>query len=138
MEKITRGGKRIGAGRKPTGKKKSTVTLYVEREVVFKFGSLDKLKVGLYQYMADFGKQTDSKPQEAAKTVNAPIEPSFKAAPYLAPANAFVSIPVLMAKYFQRKRECETKEEWYSLLAEIENDEHLNSKQKQLLKTTQQ
>jgi len=138
MKEITRGGKREGAGRKATGKKKITVNIYVDREYVFKFGNIEKMKSSLYQYIADFGKQPDSKPQPAQETKVTPVEPPFQPYQQKMPANGFISVPVLMAKYFQRKKDCLSEEEWHSLLIEIENDAHISSKQKQLLKNQNQ
>ena len=48
MDKLKHGGKRTGAGRKPSPDKKQTVVLYVETSRVNEAGGMDKLKEFLY------------------------------------------------------------------------------------------
>ncbi|MEO7044701.1 MAG: hypothetical protein ABI091_05290 [Ferruginibacter sp.] len=45
---IKKGGKRLGAGRKPFGKKKDPITAYVEKEVILEFGDKDKARDFIY------------------------------------------------------------------------------------------
>ena len=48
MDKLKHGGKRPGAGRKPSPDKKQTVVLYIESSKVEKAGGIDKIKEFLY------------------------------------------------------------------------------------------
>lgn len=78
MEEIKRGGKRDGAGRKPSGVEKETVSIFVEKGKIWKFGTKEKLKKELYGFIETFGQQTniqdltkstiEIKPQETPKT----------------------------------------------------------------------
>lgn len=78
MTEEKRGGKREGAGRKPTGTNKVPITLYVEDKAIWPFGNKDKLKTKLYDFISsngavamvqDLTKATiEIKPQEPPKT----------------------------------------------------------------------
>ena len=50
-----KGGKRLGAGRKPVLNKKKQVTLYVENNKILPFGGEDKMKDHLYGVIDGFG-----------------------------------------------------------------------------------
>lgn len=54
MEEKKKGGKRMGAGRKPTSNPKITIPLYVERSNVLKFGSPEKLKEKIYGFIVEY------------------------------------------------------------------------------------
>lgn len=58
-----------------------------------------------------------------------PVNPT-----YFNPAD----LPVLMEKYFERKRECQDATDWKSLSDEIDNDTRLNKQARIILKTTNQ
>ena len=51
MKKETRGGKRTGAGRKPSPDKKLTVSLYIETSKIEKAGGMEKMKERLYAFL---------------------------------------------------------------------------------------
>ena len=54
--KTNKGGKRVGAGRKPIGtSKKIPVTLYVEQRSTYSFGNVEKMKEVLYDVIAKGG-----------------------------------------------------------------------------------
>ena len=53
MKKETRGGKRTGAGRKPSTDKKQTVCLYIETSKIEKAGGMEKMKERLYASLTD-------------------------------------------------------------------------------------
>lgn len=66
MDKKKRGGKREGAGRKPSGIVKKTVFLYVDKEDIFKFGNEEKMKFEVYGFIKGFGvvkKMEDKEPK---------------------------------------------------------------------------
>jgi len=48
---IKRGGQRVGAGRKPIAEKKVPITVYVKGGKVLEFGSIEKTKEGIYDYL---------------------------------------------------------------------------------------
>lgn len=75
MEEKKKGGKRIGAGRKPTSNPKVQVTLYVPTTDIWKFGNELKMKEGLYAYISNFSKTENVSPmqketQESPQTIN--------------------------------------------------------------------
>lgn len=49
-----------------------------------------------------------------------------------------ISLPELMAKYFEAKRDCQNAQEWQELSKSIDADERLNKQSKIILKTTNQ
>jgi len=51
MEQKKQGGKRLGAGRKPIGDKKTPYTFYVENKKVFPFGGEEKFKQAVYEFI---------------------------------------------------------------------------------------
>jgi hypothetical protein len=55
MEEIKRGGKRLGAGRKPVLSKKKQFSFYVEGVKVIKFGSEEKFKKAVIDFIDGFG-----------------------------------------------------------------------------------
>ncbi len=61
MEENKRGGKREGAGRKSSNNPKETVSIYVEKTAIWKFGNKEKLKLKLYEFINDFGKEPELK-----------------------------------------------------------------------------
>lgn len=48
------------------------------------------------------------------------------------------SLPALMAKYFERKRECDNPNDWNAIVKEIDADPRLNKQARIILKTTNQ
>jgi hypothetical protein len=54
MEQKKLGGKRKGAGRKPVLSKKKQVSLYVEGSKILKFGSEEKMKELIYQFVDNY------------------------------------------------------------------------------------
>jgi len=67
MEEIKRGGKRDGAGRKPSGVQKETISIFVEKGKIWQFGTKDKLKQFLYDSINKFGIQDFTKPTNEIK-----------------------------------------------------------------------
>jgi hypothetical protein len=55
MAEEKRGGKREGAGRKPSGNIKVPITLYVEDKAIWPFGNKEKLKTKLYDFISSMG-----------------------------------------------------------------------------------
>lgn len=53
--KLSKGGKRLGAGRKPVTERKQQVSLYIQPKKFIKFGSEAKMKEKLYEYIDNFG-----------------------------------------------------------------------------------
>lgn len=58
----TKGGKRLGAGRKPVLNKKKQVSLYVEGVKMLKFGGEEKMKEYLYGVIDNFGNDATTPP----------------------------------------------------------------------------
>lgn len=69
MNENNRGGRRLGAGRKPTDNPKEVVTLYVETKAIYPFGNKDKLKGKLYDFISGYGKP-EIKVQDLTKPTN--------------------------------------------------------------------
>jgi hypothetical protein len=55
MEEKKRGGKRLGAGRKSAQSKKKQISIYVEGSKILKFGSEEKMKEAIYEFINKFG-----------------------------------------------------------------------------------
>ena len=51
MKKQTRGGARIGAGRKPVDDPKIQVSLYVEESIIKAMGGIEELRNDCYLYL---------------------------------------------------------------------------------------
>lgn len=51
-EKNSRGGRRKGAGRKPIDNPKQPITLFIPKKDIWVFGSIDKLKNELYEFIS--------------------------------------------------------------------------------------
>jgi len=47
---MNRGGKRNGAGRKPSSDKKQTVVLYIETSIINNLGGIENVKQKLYDF----------------------------------------------------------------------------------------
>lgn len=54
-----RGGKRLGAGRKPVADKKKLIALYVRGEIILRFGSDDKIKDWIYDALEKYKPNTE-------------------------------------------------------------------------------
>ena len=61
-KKITHGGARKGAGRKPAPDPKHTITLYVETSIVNALGGVEELKEECYSFLKNRNKK--NKPQD--------------------------------------------------------------------------
>lgn len=90
MEQTKRGGYRPGSGRKPTGKLKVPITIYVEEKFIYPFGNRDNLKKEAYNFIVGYGKDeptpivapaveikpvTPQKPNPAPLDYGDPFEP---------------------------------------------------------------
>lgn len=80
MEEKKKGGKRTGAGRKPTSNPKITVPLYVERSNILKFGSPEKMRDKIYGFIVGYGDEN----LETKIDYKAPTKESYDA-----PRNSF-------------------------------------------------
>lgn len=67
-----RGGKRVGAGRKPSGVEKKTISLYVAKGSIYKFGSEDKMKEKIYDFISGYGVQDLTKPTNEIRPFEQP------------------------------------------------------------------
>jgi len=128
MEQNKQGGKREGAGRKPTDNPKKAVTIYVAKKKIYPFGNEEKLKGKIYEFIDGFSVAKETPPLslrtelEETRGIVDTVKPlSFKA-------------PKSAAQYLELKRECETADQWKELWEEI-NSSHLSFKEKQILKT---
>lgn len=81
MKEIKKGGKRNGAGRKPTGKKKSPITLYVEDSRIEGMGGLVKAREQIYCFIMGMIALPDDYVKVGTVGIAKPdgtIEPLFK------------------------------------------------------------
>lgn len=59
-EKSNKGGKRKGAGRKPLLNPKQQVSLYIEKNKFYKFGSEERMKEKIYSFVDNYGEEQKS------------------------------------------------------------------------------
>ena len=62
--KKPKGGARLGAGRKPLNNKKEPITIYLENNVIYKFGSAENLKAEINQFALNYQKEGPVKVQD--------------------------------------------------------------------------
>lgn len=79
--KSTKGGKRLGAGRKPLKNPKKQVSLYIEANKFYKFGGEEPMKDKIYQFVDSYGEEK-IRIQDLTSTSN-------EAKPYEQPATNF-------------------------------------------------
>ena len=146
MEEKLHGGKRLGAGRKPATNKKKQVTLYVEAKLIFPFGTEEKMKAKLYEFIREHGnvvvgaapqKQYDAPKLPDNFTHDEPL--SFAKLNQQATTQAQIPLPpqMVMKRYWDEKRELMADQypEW---LSQLYSDQRLTIKQKDLIKNTNQ
>lgn len=130
-EKENRGGKRLGAGRKPSANKKIPVTLYVEKKAIWPFGNEPKMKEKLMEFIDGYAIPIVAAPKEVYDSP--PLKISCdEPLKFSAPQTVFKSFEW----YRIAKKDIEVDEDWQVLKAEIEAAPNLSSKQKTLLTTT--
>jgi len=138
MEENKRGGKRMGAGRKPLADKKKTVSLYVEEKKIWHFGSEQKLKDRLYDFID--GNTIEQPPENI---INDLTKPTNNIKPHEQPKTNFSidttpkpSEPLMTRFEAYRGRILKTTmmREIVPLMREIKND-ILSYKEKQSLET---
>ena len=124
-----RGGKREGAGRKPSGVEKKTISIYVEKGAIYKFGNEDKLKEKLYDFVSGYGVQDLNKPtnvmqpQEQPQT-NFSIDTTSKP---LSPRKP-------MLEWIAEKKALETEDQYEKWLKLLEADDWLTDGQKAVIR----
>ena len=123
MEQTKRGGKRKGSGRKPSPNPKIIITLYVEKKSIWQFGTVEKLKEKLIEFIANSGKQ---EVYDAPKLINPKDEPPKWIEPKKIALKSFQDFMNGMA-------DLEYEEEYKKYGAEIMAANHLSDKQRNLL-----
>lgn len=138
MEEKKKGGKRLGAGRKPlpTMQKRTALTVFPKNEDLVFFGDKKKMAEKVIEFISSYGRnavQPNTAIPEAPKVQvvqDAPL--SFDA--LKSQTNA---VPQNGLKTFEQwqlaKRECETDEDWEKIKAGIKAAPNLSIKQKDLL-----
>lgn len=138
MEENKRGGKRSGAGRKPSGIEKKTISFYIEKGKIYKFGSEDKLKKEVYLFIDGYGRQTNL--QDLNKPTNQ-IQPHEQPQTNYSANNTdsfqirLPKAPKSFLQYQAEKKELENEEQYAIWLSEVDADLFLSTRQKQLLKS---
>lgn len=131
MEQSKRGGKREGAGRKPTGRTKKPYTFYIAPNKTLKFGGDEKFKKYVYDIVENYGETNVSDIQKVFDSP--PIKNYFQDEPKQWQEPKF-KIKRTFENFVTLKRECLVDEDWFKLKEEIENSD-LSRKQKDLLLT---
>ena len=123
MEVIKRGGKRLGAGRKPVADKKILIALYVKGGHVFKFGGENKIKENLYDYIENFNpeKSIPNKSEEVMKPVG-----------FIEKKEQVMS---QFQAYVKELNECENYKQVVAVMEFVNNDNSIHSRDKATLKT---
>jgi RNase adaptor protein for sRNA GlmZ degradation len=127
MELNKRGGKRVGAGRKPVTNRKKVVTLYVPILEIVKFGNEEKFKIAVYEFSRNYG-MSENKPIVAPVVLNDTMLPKTQEKPNLSPV---AGQKVDYWDFFiKKKQECESEEDWREIKTQIENCQFLTQKQR--------
>ena len=136
MEQKNHGGKRRGAGRKSIVDKKQQVVLYVPGKDVMKFGSPDKLKDKLKNFIDEFGGESKISYQPTTKasfdgkkvtpTDDEPLQ-------FEKPKIALKRTP---AHWVELRRECENADDYAKWLEKLEADPFLTAREKKEIKAT--
>lgn len=121
MEKNKRGGKRLGAGRKPIADKKKLVPLYVGEKKIWSFGNEQKLKDQLYSFI-------DGKiiPVPPVPTDDKPLK-------FEKPKIAIKRTP---AHWVELRRDCQNADDYAKWLEDLENDKFLTPREVREIKAT--
>ena len=123
-----RGGKRIGAGRKPIAEKKVAITIYVKGSTILNIGSIETTKEYIYGNLENYS-------ENASVDLNRSISPlisyskSERVDQWQEPKKVLVRS---FEQYNQLKLDCENQEDWSLLSEEIRNSS-LSTKQKSFL-----
>ena len=125
-----RGGKREGAGRKPTGVAKETVSLFVEKGKIYKFGSKDNLKTKLYEFISTYGMQDLNKPTNEIKPFEQP-----KTNYFVDTTPKPVKRPKSVQEWISEKREIIDPEIYQVWFKELNADPYLSQKEKSIIKS---
>jgi uncharacterized iron-regulated protein len=130
---IKRGGKRVGAGRKPIAEKKKAITIYLKGGTVLKFGSEDAIKQKLVEYAETYNEKSDGK-NVATHKLNEVAQRDRPNEDYFSPPKEIKKRVLVRSfeQYVVLKKDCADSEEWAVLADEIRNS-YLTEKQKALL-----
>lgn len=137
MEEKKKGGKRLGAGRKPVLHKKKQVSLYIEPVKFLPFGSEDKMKQHLYSFIDSFSKE-EPKIEYSKAT---PESYNGKKVELTNDEQLIFSKPKIALKrtpahWVELRRECADADEYAQWLDNLENDPYLTAKEKKEIKAT--
>lgn len=136
MELKKHGGKRRGAGRKSVIDKKQQVVLYVPGKDVLKFGSPDKLKDRLKDFIDSFenvGKIEFTKTTDASFDSKRIHPVNDEPLQFEKPKIAIKRTP---AHWVELRRECENADDYASWLEKLEADQFLTAREKREIKAT--
>ena len=132
MEQSKKGGKRVGAGRKPSGIRKKTITFYVEEGKIYKFGNEEKLKKEVYLFIGNYGLQDLSKPTNEIKPHEQPKTN------YFVDTTPKITDPLMVRKSLQQwileKKTIDNEDVYRKWLQELEATDYLTDGQKAVIK----
>lgn len=136
------GGKRRGAGRKPVLSKKKQFSFYVEGSQVIRFGSEEKFKKAVTDFIYGFGKEVNyenpvselnSLPNYSVQNINLPLATSPTPVTYTGPVKPQTDLKSV-AQWVQEKRELVDEEDFIAWEQKLDADTLLTDKQKKLIK----
>lgn len=136
MEENKRGGKRIGSGRKPITNPKVQVTLYVEKNKIWVFGNVDKMKTEIYGFISNFGiVKEKEQPEQTYTAVTARVYPLTTNESYVPKQTSVNRTPY---EWVELKREITEgdNDAYQKWIMELDADTSLTKKEKQLIKLT--
>ena len=141
MEIKKQGGKRNGAGRKPSGNPKIPITIYVPKKDIWLFGNEDKLRSKIYDFVNNYSKGEEPKyeivPRETVVIYDAPKLPNnFQDEPRQWQEPKKQTILRSAEQWHQLKRACESIEEWNEVKQQIMDAPNLSQKQIQIIINT--
>jgi len=124
-EKIQRGGKREGAGRKPSKDPKSGITVFVPRSKILLFGSIEKTKGAILDFL-------EKHPVGENKSKEADL--AIPMAEYAQPKERAAVRLKSVEEWIKEKREIELPELYEDFIDRLNADTTLTTKQKSLIK----
>lgn len=134
---IKKGGKRVGAGRKPLLKKKKPITLYLEGETILHFGGDEDTRQKAYDLLSQCMNLDLIRRTHAAIDGNKePLQHEERKENYFEPE---IKKPLSLTRTYEQwmkiKMECQDIDEWNEYAEQIRSATNLSEKQKtQLLK----
>lgn len=138
-EKNNKGGKRIGAGRKPAKDPKKTFVFYIHRSCVLKFGSEERLKEKVYDFLENYEREEIKKSSSNYDATKNDKPTNDKPSSFFKPIGEIVAKKD--ANYFYQKMKTLDKDDVDAImkLSEEANDSlFLNFNEKRTIRTALQ